>query len=243
MTRRPAPVLYRWPEAAAHGRVVPKSRIYDHTRVAQRLRDHFVAEVQRITWSYKLAETTVNLPATEAVPEIQVFSIEVKGEDVADAVLETVDRAIPFPIVFEINRVAGEDPSVRTAVVYAHRAAKTTQRVVYSTDWGPTAAERIRLPQAINLAGLYAALVAPLLPVSVAPGEELAGAADRAVRARTLAREIRQVERRMRAEPQFNRKVELRRQVRELRQELDQLQSSAGDTADPENRKEPSWRS
>lgn len=243
MTGRQAPVLYRWPEAAAHGRVVPKSRIYEHTRVVPRLRERFVADVQRITWAYKLAETMVNLPGSEAVPEIQVFSVDAKGEDVADAVLETIDRAIPFPIIFEICRSADNEPSVRTAAVYTHRSTKATQRIVYSTDWCSAEAERRSLPQAIDLAGLYAALVASLLPVRVAPGEELAGAADRAVRARALGRQIDQVERRLRSEPQFNRKVELRRQVRELREELDQLQSSAADTAHADHRKERSWRS
>ena len=43
------------------------------------VREKFVAEVQRITWAYKLAENTINLPGTSAVPEIQVFQIDAKG--------------------------------------------------------------------------------------------------------------------------------------------------------------------
>ena len=75
--------LYRWPEAARFGRVVPKSKFYEQGTVPAAVREKFVSEVQRITWAYKLAENTINLPGTSAVPEIQVFQIDAKGRDVS----------------------------------------------------------------------------------------------------------------------------------------------------------------
>ena len=89
-------ILYRWPEAAKFGRRVPKEKFYEHGTVSPAVREKFIAEVQRITWAYKLAETTINLPGTPAVPEIQVFTIDAKTDDVSEAVLGAIDKALAW---------------------------------------------------------------------------------------------------------------------------------------------------
>ena len=67
--------LYDWPRAAAFGRVIPKTKIYEHAGANTGLKDLFVREVDQIVWSHKLAPETVNLAATKQVAEIQVFRI------------------------------------------------------------------------------------------------------------------------------------------------------------------------
>ena len=64
--------FFAYPKAAAFGRVVPKSRIYEHAGIGTALRDLFVTQVDQIVWKYKLAPETTNLAATKAVSEIQV---------------------------------------------------------------------------------------------------------------------------------------------------------------------------
>ena len=86
------------------------------------MREKFVAEVQRITWAYKLAETTINLPGTTAVPEIQVFQIDAKGDDVSESVLAAIDKAVKTPIIFEITR--GDGPERRTRMVATHKTPR-----------------------------------------------------------------------------------------------------------------------
>ena len=63
--------------------------------------------MRRITWAYKLAESTINLPGSGEVPEIQVFEIEAKDDDVAEGVLAAIDKAVRTPIIFEISRGEG----------------------------------------------------------------------------------------------------------------------------------------
>ncbi|HBP80667.1 MAG TPA: DUF4391 domain-containing protein, partial [Halomonas sp.] len=94
--------LYAWPKQAAFGRVVPKSKIYEHATASAALRERFVQQVEQINWAYKLAPETVNLPATPAVAEIQVFRISLKGASLDHEVLKAIDRAIPFPLIFEL---------------------------------------------------------------------------------------------------------------------------------------------
>jgi hypothetical protein len=199
--------LYRWPDSARYGKVVPKAKFYEHGKVNTALRERFVAEVQRITWAYKLAENTINLPGSAAVPEIQVIEIEAKGNDVSDAVLTAIDKAVKTPVIFELSR-SGE---VRLAAAY-----KATARpgAYFTTPWLPADRDRALLPTAINIPSLYAALLTPLVAVAAQAGDDAGAIAGRVESVRKLEREIAALERKLRNEPQLNRKVELRRTLK-----------------------------
>lgn len=201
------PVLYDWPESAHFGRAVPKVKLYEHGKVTSAVRERFVVEVRRITWAYKLAESTINLPASETVPEVQVFEIEAKGDDVSDAVLAVIDMAVKTPIIFEVSRGS------EVRVTAAHKVSAKPGSY-FTTSWLPVANDRAPLPTAINLPSLYSALLAPLLPVAAQAGEDVAATAERVESARKLEREIVALERKLRNEPQLNRKVELRRTLK-----------------------------
>ncbi|MGP9616965.1 DUF4391 domain-containing protein [Arthrobacter sp. AOP36-A1-22] len=216
-------LLYRWPAAAKFGSRVPKEKFYSHGTVTAVVKEKFVSEVQRITWAYKLAEATINLPASLAVPEIQVFQIDAKTQDVSDAVLAAIDRAIPFPIIFEITRGGGE--SARVRMVAAHKqlvAGAPKISAYYTTVWQHLDTAREPVPTATSLSGLYTGLLGPLMPVVVRPGEEMTGVADRLQTVAKLEREVTALERKLRNEPQLNRKVELRRILKIKQTELEQ---------------------
>jgi hypothetical protein len=83
-----------------------------------------------------------------------------------------------------------------------------------TTSWQDANTHRSPLPTAINLPSLYTALLEPLLPMAARPGEDLLDVASRLEAVRQLEREIGALERRMRNEPQLNRKVELHRTLK-----------------------------
>jgi len=216
-------VLYQWPAGARFGVRVPKEKFYEHGSVTSAVREKFVSDVQRITWMHKLAEETINLPSTTTVPEIEIFELESKGDDVSDAVLTSIDKAVPNPIIFEIARERSGRREVR--MVAAHKPRGTGAPKVhgyYSTRWMPEDAERSAMPTAISLPALYAALLAPLTPVDVRPGEEVSEVAERLGAVRRLEREIAGLERKLRSEPQLNRKMELRRMLKTKQAEMEE---------------------
>lgn len=205
-------VLFRWPPNAAFGRPVPKAKFYEHGNVRTALRAKFVEDIQRITWAYKLADDTIRLRGTTAVPEILVFTVETKGEDVSDDVLTAIDKTVHFPIIFEIV----SNDRVRTVAAQKSLHGKTpTIGAYFTTDWQSADATRRPLPTALDLPSLYEALLATLLPLDTRAGETVSEATDRLDRARKLQREIAALEKKMRAEPQLNRKVDLRRQIKQ----------------------------
>ncbi|AUH68636.1 MULTISPECIES: DUF4391 domain-containing protein [Gordonia] len=217
-------LLYRWPATAEFGARVSKEKVYEHGNVQTAVREKFVSEVRRITWAYKLAEATIHLPGTDAVPEIQVFRIEAKGADVSDPVLNAIDKAIPSPIVFEISRSQGDVELVRMAAAHKQLSSGAPRlSAYYSTGWLPANTRRQPLPTAIALPALYTALLDPLTPVAARPGENVSEVAARLETVRKLEREIAALERKLRTEPQLNRKIELRRTLKTKQATLDSL--------------------
>lgn len=222
MTDVPATLLYEWPAAAHVGSRVPKDRIYARGALTPSVRERFVADVGRIVWAYKLAETTINLPGSPEVPEIQVFRIDAKGDDVPDSVLLAIDKAIPFPIIFEVARMEGEIRRVRLAAAHKPVGPRRAKPSAYfTTSWQRDDAVRVPLPVAISLPTLYASLLDPLMPVTAKPGEEPAAIAARLEAVRKLERELAVLERRLRSERQLNRKIELRRELQRTQAELE----------------------
>ena len=221
--------FYDYPKAAAVGRVVPKSRIYQHASVGTALKDLFVTQVDQIVWKYKLAPETVNLAATEAVSEIQVFGVSLRTGKLDEDVLLTIDRAIPFPLIFELSW------SGKRKLMAAFKRpsdADSTKWVVsayFATDWSPDDAPRRPLPVALNLGGLYEALITALMPKVAAGGasEDIQARVARLEAIRVKKREVERIKARLTREKQFNKRVAINAELRAARHDLKHL--SGGD--------------
>jgi hypothetical protein len=215
--------LFAWPPKAAVNRPVAKAKIYAHTKPTAALRDLFVAQVESITWAYKLAPETINLPAKPDVPEIEVFEIALKLPDVNHAVLRCIDKAIPFPILF-VLRFDGRSQPI--AAYKRPSDAASGQWVVGDYHAAPRQTDGVArpgLPVALDLQGLYEQLLRQHLAVPARPGESLRDQLDRLSLLSAKQTAAAKLETRLAQEKQFNRKVEINAQLRTIRQELDSL--------------------
>lgn len=95
--------LFHFPKQAAFERVVPKSKIYEHSKPSNTVKELFIKQVEKIVWQYKLAPETINLTAKPSVPEIQIFSLALKTPDLSEDVLRCIDQAIPLPIFYQLT--------------------------------------------------------------------------------------------------------------------------------------------
>jgi hypothetical protein len=221
------PALITYPPQAAFGRTLPKNKLYEHSGANTRLKDLFVEQVEQIVWQYKLAPETINLPARPGVPEIQIFSVQLKSTELHEDVLRCIDGAVQFPILFELNR--GQGDQARTQVVGAYKrpseadASRWVLSSYFATDWMPAATARTALPLALDMAHLYAALLQGLIPLPARPQEHLADWVARVELAGTKRREVEKTQARLAQEKQFNRKVEINATLRQLKTELEQL--------------------
>lgn len=221
------PALIAYPKQAAFGRALPKNKIYEHSRANTRLKDLFVEQVEQIVWQYKLAPETINLPARSGVPEIQIFSIQIKSIELHEDVLRCIDGAVQFPILFELNQGQGDQAKTQVVAAYKRPSEADASRWVlssyFATDWMPAATARTAMPLAIDMAHLYAALLQNLLPMPARPQEALPDWIARVELAASKRREVDKTQARLAKEKQFNRKVEINAILRQLKSELEQL--------------------
>lgn len=218
--------IFRWPVAAKVDRELPKERLYKEAGVSASVRRRFIDEVQRVRWAYKLGAESLRLEGSDEVPEVQVFEVELKGEDVSDIVLASIDKAIPSPIIFELHRTRAGQHEVQPAAARKQRGQKGAKVGDYLRgEWTVDVPHRDPLPPAIDLSGLYTQLMFALLPITARRGEELNAALDRVSAARKLQRAIDALDKRLQREAQFNRKVELRAELRSRKAELDAILS------------------
>ena len=217
------PALFDFPPQTKVGRVLPKSKIYQHVRVGSTLRERFVRQVEQITWQYKLASETINLPARAGIEEIEIFDVALRTDALDEDILRAIDRAIPLPIVFQLQH----GQRTRMAAAYKRPSVAEAGKWVidgyFAGDWQPAAAERRALPMALDLHSLYEQLLRSLLPQAARPGESLPEQLERLTRLRSRQHEYEKLETRLDREKQFNRKVALNAQLRDLKTEIDQL--------------------
>ncbi len=216
-------VLYNFPRKAAFGRILPKSKIYEHATPGSKVKEFFVQEVEKITWSYKISPETVNLPVSDGVQEIQVITIALKTGMLKSEVLQTIDKAIPSPILFTLTY----GKKTRYVAAYKRPSESDKSKWVVSgyfeTDWISDDTKRTELPVVLNLAALYQTFIKSIIPLPPRKDETLADLTSRVDRLRMKEREAAKVDSRLKMEKQFNRKVQLNTELKKLNQDIEQL--------------------
>lgn len=218
-------VLFEYPQKAAFGRIIPKNKIYDNAGASSSVKNLFVKQVDRIIWKYKLAPETINIPATKSVPEVQIFEINLKEQDFKFEVLQTIDKAIAFPIIFELVF----EEKIKVVASYKRpNEADSTKWVVsdyFGSEWLPNNQDRKSLPVSLNLGGLYEQLLLPLMPYKPREKEKLKDQVARIGLVFGKQKELAKLEVKLAKEKQFNRKVEINAKIRILMQEIDKLKT------------------
>lgn len=215
--------MFDYPKATMLKRVVPKTRIYEQVRAGTALKHKFVTQVEQIIWRAKLAPETMNLPPTKSVPEIQIFRITLKTGALQVDVLKAIDRAIPFPILFELEH----NGKIQVAAAHKRPSEAEADKWVISdylhSEWLPIETSRNALPVALSLGLLYEQILTALMPIVPQKTESLHARIDRTAALKSKEREIAQLESKMKRETQFNIKMTLHGRLREALADFEYL--------------------
>ena len=218
--------LFQYPKSTLFDKAVAKSKITSHSRPAGAVREQLTDQVAQIIWKHKLFPMALNLPSTEAVPEIQIFEVVLKGDEVSESVLRLIDRAIAFPIIFELHRAE----QICVSASYKRPSETDSSKWVVSdyfrTDWLPVDAPRTSLPLALNMGTLYREMLQTLMPHVPFPGESMDAFADRVAAIAAKQKACDKLKAQVDREKQFNRRVELNKRLKEAEVELAGLQIS-----------------
>lgn len=89
--------VFNLPKHTVVNKVIPKNAFDSYTNTKQK--KLFVEVIERIRWMNKLSPETTNL-AGKDVQEIQVFEIELRKKEKVETLLDIIDKAIPYHIIF-----------------------------------------------------------------------------------------------------------------------------------------------
>jgi|GEM_PF-509822 len=134
--------MIEFPERAKVSRIIAKENFYNSIDTATKML--FQNEIQRITWEYKLAPNTINLPAKNW-SEVEVFKISLKGDELSQKILKIIDTAIPYPILFIIEK----NSAVKAVISYKELNQKdnnfTKVDTYFETDWDDKKLKNIKI--------------------------------------------------------------------------------------------------
>lgn len=212
--------LFAWPPAARFDQRVPRDRLFAQAGGGKTIRDLYADQVERITWTHKLFERSVNLAPGDGVEEIVVLEVALKRDRLDDRVLAHIDAALPRHTFIELRRGA----EVMPVAAYKRRNDSDASRMVVGLHvrgaWRAADTPRAPLPAAIHQGGLYAGLLRALWPHPPRPGETLRAHADRVAVVIVEERKVDRLAGRVRRETIFARQVELNRELREAKRRL-----------------------
>lgn len=89
-----------FPKSTLVGKPVPKTAFYRNLEVNAKMKQRFVDNVESITWTAKLAPSTLSVTDGKTVHEITVFRMVLKKEEVPSDVLMLIDKQMPRHTVF-----------------------------------------------------------------------------------------------------------------------------------------------
>ncbi|MGK5094114.1 DUF4391 domain-containing protein [Deltaproteobacteria bacterium TL4] len=212
--------MFIYPAKAAFNRVLPKTKIYANAKPSPAIKNKFVSQISEIIWKYKLSPDTTNLDARDGYSEIQIFEIILKEPELDTDVLSVIDKAIPYPLFFQLRY---EDQVKGVAAFKRPAEAGSGTWVIeayFETGWSDVTTPSIPLPVALDLKALYEQMLLAYIDLPPSNGEALASLVERVRQTRKLKRELKALEAKLNSEKQFNRKVELNAQIREIMKKL-----------------------
>ena len=209
-----------FPQSTEFNKRIPKQKFYERLDVSPALRRVFVEQIRIVYWKNKLAATTLNIAPGEQVTEIEVFEVRLNVPDLEENVLRLIDREIPYHILFLLEY----DGKYRAVMGYKEAASsgKAAFRVdrYYHTDW---LAEK-DLPlclEGLTLDAVYENFIRQIAGegLSREKNATLKESVERQKQREQLEKQIAALEAQMKKEKQLNRKMELKAEIRKLKEE------------------------
>ena len=212
-----------FPQSTKVGKPVPKNAFYKHLEVNAKIKQHFVDDVARIDWLYKLAPSTLNVADGTAVHEIVVFSAVLKSKDCPDDVFLFIDQNMPRHVVFILEY---EDCY---KVLLNYKAWKDGQngqfRIVKTFATGWLAIEQLSLPvEGQTMDAVYEAMAGRVSGFGTTKSADTRHIIELESLIAKGKRDVENLQKRIRAERQLNRQMELNGEARQLKRQIAQWQ-------------------
>lgn len=211
--------ILNFPTTTIVNKPVPKNAFYGRSSDSS-LREFLTREFEGIIWLYKLVPATLNVEDGEHVHEIDVFYCRMKEEQYSIKPFCAMDELLPRHTFFVIEYGGKFD-------LLMHHKEMSVAQGEQKWKCGVSELKRnIRIDgDTLNIQGqsmdaVYNGLLSLISGLSASTREEYKEQVDLRKQIESIQRQIVSLQKRIKAEKQFNRQMELNTEVRQLRKEI-----------------------
>lgn len=215
------------PKTTEFNKRIPKQKFYENINVTPALRRIFIEQIKVVYWRNKIAPSTINLEAGNAVTEIEVFEVKLNRIPLDVSVLRQIDKEIPYHIIFLLEF----EGKYQAWTAYKEKAGSGSNAfkvdTYYHTDWRLEDKLCLKL-DGLNMDAVYENYVRQIagdaLNATVAgEAESLKESVERSKQIQLLQKQIVTLQKKIRKEKQLNRQIELNSELKCLRKEISEL--------------------
>lgn len=207
---------------------VPKNAFFGRASVEQKstLKDFLTREFESIVWLYKLAPATLNVEDGEYVHEIDVFYCRMKENEYSIKPFSVMDKLLPRHTVFIIEYGGKFD-----LLMYHKEMSVVHGEQKWKCGVGELK-RNIRIDaDTLNVQGqsmdaVYNGLLSQISGLSASTREEYKEQVDLRKQIEFLWKQVAVLQKKIKAEKQFNRQMELSAEMRKLKKEIIVLSAS-----------------
>ena len=212
-----------FPRTTEFNKRIPKQKFYENLTISPVLRRVFIDQIRMVYWKNKLATSTLNIAAGEAVTEIEVFEVRLNEPLLDEAVLKQIDKEIPYHLLFILTC----DGKAQAWIGYKEAAASGSNAFkvnrYYHTDWMPEDELQLHI-DGLNMDTVYESLVRQIAgdKLQAESGESLKESVQRDEKKKQLEKQIAALESKMRREKQLNRRMVMNAEMKKLKEMIQQ---------------------
>ena len=213
------------PKETEVNKMVAKNKFYEKANISQTLKECFVNDIEKIVWANKLAPSTLNISGSDNIKELEVFHIKLKTGKFNQKVLEAIDKAIPYYILFVLEYMG----KFQLWLGYKEKTANGTNKAsivrYFNSEWEKEPCIALR---GNKLDSIYENFLSQLSDnlIDTASEQDIKDKVSKTVEIQKLEKQIEKLTKKMVAEKQFNRQCDIRAQIKDLEAQLQSLKGT-----------------
>jgi len=210
-----------FPPSTVFNKWVPKKKFYENLSISSRIEKQFVTEIESVYWTHKLSPETLNVSPGIRVTEIEVFEVNLKEQQVSDNLIATIDREIPYHLVFVLRYSGKAQLMISYKEESKSREDKFKVDSYYRTDWIDYEKLTLRI-EGLDLDRIYENFISQIAgdDLNLEKAEDIRDAVMIAKERDRLETYISKLEAKIRKEKQFNFQLELNQELRKAKEKL-----------------------
>ena len=210
------------PQTTGVNKNIAKNKFYEKADISSTLKESFVNDIEKIVWVNKLSSKTLNISGSDNFKELEVFHIKLKSAKFNPKILEAIDKAIPYYILFVLEY----EEKYQIWLGYKEKSVNSTNKAsivrYFNSQWEK---EPVLTLQGNKLESIYENFLSQLSDgkIDFVSDKDIKEKVKQTIETEKIEKQIEKLTAKMNAEKQFNRQIEIKSQIKQLQQQIKDL--------------------